>query len=652
MKNHYLSKAATKIKESGFWKKSTFIILGILSTIWFLVRVIPKPSRATYPCMKAAAPFMSSFIIYILTLGGIPLLFKKSVTNFKKARYWSAFAAISITFVLLIAFNLNDTENIYASIFENKNYAIEDTPNDPMGEGKGIHPGRVAWVMDKDATNEDCNNKSNDYWFMDDNTDQDVVSTMLADGIKVIAGKKSLTESWDDIFKYFNNTKGKGKVGYVSGEKIVIKLNYTTMGNGGRTLKSAMNSTPQLSLSLLQELIDSLGVAESDITIGDPYRGMPDALYDLCYDEYPNVHYIEGKGTDGREKTEINDDDVFFNSDDEFQSRLPQAYIDASYLINMPCLKTHNSAGITIAAKNHQGSVIGPDQSASNQSMLNYLHYDYPVDGGSENQKMGIYRHIVDFMAHERLGGNTLVYIVDAIWSGRNWDAKVDKFGMSPFDNDWTSSLLISQDAVAIESVGFDFLYNEYKDYPALHGNDEFPLIAGVQDYIHQAADPSNWPAGIAYDPNTPNHSSPVASLGVHEHWNNSEQKQYSRNLGENKGIELVGVPSTLVASTSTSLEVLSNIGKNNSLSIYPNPIKDIATLKYTLSTDANVSIQLLSIDGKIVISKNNIQQLAGQNTFRLSVSEANLAKGIYICKVIAKNKTVDVFTSKITINN
>ena len=33
-----------------------------------------------------------------------------------------------------------------------------------------------------------------------------------------------------------------------------------------------------------------------------------------------------------------------------------------------------------------------------------------------------------------------------------------------------------------------------------------------------------------------------VENLGVHEHWNNSTEKQYSRNLGKEEGIELVRV--------------------------------------------------------------------------------------------------------------
>jgi hypothetical protein len=33
-----------------------------------------------------------------------------------------------------------------------------------------------------------------------------------------------------------------------------------------------------------------------------------------------------------------------------------------------------------------------------------------------------------------------------------------------------------------------------------------------------------------------------LASLGVHEHWNNAQEKQYSKNLGKGEGIELVSV--------------------------------------------------------------------------------------------------------------
>jgi len=40
-----------------------YIVISVLATIWFLIRVIPKPSRAAYPCMQVVAPVMSGFVI-------------------------------------------------------------------------------------------------------------------------------------------------------------------------------------------------------------------------------------------------------------------------------------------------------------------------------------------------------------------------------------------------------------------------------------------------------------------------------------------------------------------------------------------------------------------------------------------------------------
>jgi hypothetical protein len=123
------------------------------------------------------------------------------------------------------------------------------------------------------------------------------------------------------------------------------------------------------------------------------------------------------------------------------------------------------------------------------------------------------------------------------------------KYFMPPFNNDWSSSLFVSLDQVAIESVCFDFLRTEWnginKHDPMNNRAEQNPNIRGVDDYIHQAADASNWPDGIKYDPD--NSGKPIPSLGVHEHWNNPVDKQYSANLGTGKGIELVSIPDTLV---------------------------------------------------------------------------------------------------------
>ena len=69
MKNifNFILERISRIKKSTFLK-ITFILTGIASTIWFIVRVIHKPQRATYHCMRVAAPIMSGFVIWFLSL--------------------------------------------------------------------------------------------------------------------------------------------------------------------------------------------------------------------------------------------------------------------------------------------------------------------------------------------------------------------------------------------------------------------------------------------------------------------------------------------------------------------------------------------------------------------------------------------------------
>jgi hypothetical protein len=102
---------------------------------------------------------------------------------------------------------------------------------------------------------------------------------------------------------------------------------------------------------------------------------------------------------------------------------------------------------------------------------------------------------------------------------------------LAPFGGHWPCSLLASQDPVAIDSVGFDFLWSERTD---------FPRKGGVDDYLHEAALAHDPPSGTFYDPNHTTATERLPSLGVHEHWNNPQERKYSRNLGTGEGIELV----------------------------------------------------------------------------------------------------------------
>jgi len=74
----FITRFSALLAEIKISSRAVFIVIGVLSTAWFLVRVLPKPSRASYPCMRAAYPFMSGLFVYLLGLAATLLAFARS----------------------------------------------------------------------------------------------------------------------------------------------------------------------------------------------------------------------------------------------------------------------------------------------------------------------------------------------------------------------------------------------------------------------------------------------------------------------------------------------------------------------------------------------------------------------------------------------
>lgn len=601
--------------------KIVFLATGIASLIWFLVRVIPKPSRAGYPCMKAALPMASSLVVYLIGLTSFTMLMRKAKDRFRKAKYavsiTLAVAGLMVGMATIVSYNIQLKANPLTS------YMI---PNVVRGEGVGIFPGRVVWEYNPDATDKNCANTPGDYWY--DAADQAVVDAMLSSGLQKMSGTTDDAAAWDTIFKFYNNNKGNGDVGYSSGEEIVIKTNGNALwwGEGGT------NTSPQVTYAILDQLVNNAGVDESDISIGDPNCGTAGYTYNYCKDDFPDVNYW------GQNATAAKEDAVFYTSDGDVIDPLPADYIDASYMINIPVLKKHHRAGISIAAKNHFGSFAPYTDGAW------HLHYSLPspdATGIANNGNYGVYRCFVDIMGHKDLGGKTILYLVDGLWGSTNWGHAPVKWGMTPFNNDWPNSLFLSQDPVALECVCYDFLYEEFdEDHPTEGGdaNDDkgpFPHFSGTDDYLQQAADPSLRP--FDYDPE--DDGTILGSLGVYEHWNNPTDKRYSRNLGKSEGIELFSpmVKTAMENHTLPGEEQLMN---------YPNPFSERTTIKYSMKDAGVVYYNIYSIGGQKVFAATREHTSAGTFEFVWNGSDdsgVQLPQGQYILSLKTEKNDVDM---------
>ena len=140
---------------------------------------------------------------------------------------------------------------------------------------------------------------------------------------------------------------------------------------------------------------------------------------------------------------------------------------------------------------------------------------------------MGSYNCLVDLAGHKHLGGKTLFFMLDGLYTAEHNEGNVYRF--QSFGDDWASSLFMSQDPMAIDSVGLDFLRSEPRA-TRVQGN--------ADNFLHEGSQANKPPSGLVYDPE--GDGTALESLGVHEHWNNATDRKYSRNLGTGKGIELV----------------------------------------------------------------------------------------------------------------
>jgi len=602
--------------------------------------------------MRAAAPIMSGFVIYLLALGGSTILFRSAISKLKQARYLAALIAIAGCLVLVIAFNFNDARESFANS-KLVNTALPDLPNHPMGVGHGIYPGRVIWEWNKGATNENCPNTSlSNCFFQSKNNNQDTISKMANNSIKKLSGKRTVKDGWDAIFRSFNGRKTGMTTGYTSDQTIFIKvnngqagwaINTTTLAAANTTIPIA-ETTPATVLAILTQLIDTCGVPQNKIFIGEPMTHLFDHLYDLCHAKYPNVKYLDKENHTNLGRTTILgwQTDAIVYSDkgtvmpDALTDDLCYEMYDADYMINIAALKAHARNGMSLCAKLHFGShgIHGSNwdsfhlhdgliATVDNDVLTSGVHGDY-----------GMYRVLTDLMGHEKLGRNTVLFIVDGLWGGVEATDRAYKWKMAPFNNDWPNSLFVSQDEVALESVCLDFLRAEALVNTAFMNRPFFPAI---DDYLHQAADKANWPKGITYDPEGDGTEMP-ASLGVHEHWNNSTDKQYTRNLGTGNGIELISYKSAL-----TGIQPVAQV---SGFKTYPNPFNQ--SIRIEASNDQLLNLNIYNMTGQLIYKTTMTGLFVWNGT---SQSGSILPKGTYLLKLTEKSSGKTVLNQKVIYN-
>jgi len=519
MKNHHKSKSNFLVKLSSH-QGMLFHFAGIAAIIWFLVRVLPRPDRIRYPCQQMSVSIAFGYIAFWSLLWSA--IFHGLGLWIRRVNYKSAAIAPVILVAFILLFSI--TSNVFAVTESNDPYELtiwDPIPKDPIGTPQGYKPGRVVWGWNPNATEKELIG----YWWEKGNNNQTIVDQMFSSGIKTLADANDDYLAWNHLFKHFNQGHGHGEEGYQTGEKIAIKINLNNCGSY-TSQDNQRDASPNVVKALLRQLVNIVNVAQEDIIIYDASRAIGNWFYNRVYykeypadpliPEFPDVHYVDSfGGASGREKVVASTERVYFAAGSCSYRTLPTCVTEADYLINMPILKRHPiNTGVTLSGKNFFGTWM------ESVAALHPYHQLSFTLGNPAPQ--------TDLFAHEHIGGKVVLYIGDGMFATPYDHSYIDKFQMYPFNDDWTNSLFFSQDPVAIDSVMFDFLHAEGTN-----------PCEGSQNYLHQSADP---PLNI-YDPE--NDGIYLSdSLGVHEHWNTTENIFSSERYSgpSNIGIDYIAI--------------------------------------------------------------------------------------------------------------
>ena len=393
-----------------------------------------------------------------------------------------------------------DRNRLFFGEFNGRQPRLFVGPNQPMGEGRGIHPGRVAWVHSPGVASWDG---KTGLWVEDRWNNQAKADRMVTEAVMQLTGEPTAKKAWRALFRNFNKTHGRGNRSYKKGETIAVKLNMNNAITHRDTIE--LNSSPFVTLALLRSMVRDGGVRQHDIIVCEPSRAITDSIYCKVHREFPFIRMIDNLGGDGREKCEYYPEQIVYSVDNGKMARgLAKCIVDADYLINSALLKTHSGPGVTLTTKNWYGATD-----------INLLWRQNAHNNVSQDKRNGKpqYKTFVDWMTHKDMGQKALLFLIDGTYGSRDVNgAPNPKWMKQPFCGDWACSLIISQDEVACDAVGMDIIIGEWPEFQSLNYCDE---------YLREAASLPNAPSGTVYKQQGKPVSQPV---GLFEHWNKDHQ--------------------------------------------------------------------------------------------------------------------------------
>jgi hypothetical protein len=324
-----------------------------------------------------------------------------------------------------------------------------------------------------------------------DHVDQEAVTRMLDTAVRELEGG-GLDESWRAVFP----------LDAPESRYLAIKVNCNNALDPVDGAGNEIDAIPEPVVAVIGGFVRAGGRSAHchvyDVTSSGPTRHIAEWFRDKVRAHYPDVQFngsIGGKdaslGWDPR--THVTWSGAYVDPPPE--TRISQLALDADYLVNVPIVKRHSQANVTLGYKNLFGSIEACDRlhpwvyaDVPEASVLADIAGS-PVVGGDPSVKT--------------LAQKTALVVGDMLYGQPCTNFNVEPRPWEIFDNEWPNGLVVSDDPVAADAVMLDLLEAEpahdggcggiaswarrYLDYAEMKGQG-----------IHDAVD---LPVGQPFDP-------------------------------------------------------------------------------------------------------------------------------------------------------
>jgi len=292
--------------------------------------------------------------------------------------------------------------------------------------------------------------------------DQNVVNAMMDQGVMELTGASTVAEAWQFIIP-----------SYTPGQtKIAIKANFNNCWycdmcrencDDWQLRTDALIHPLNALLRGLLLAFPALNLGDIwiyDATVGDnpevstrriPARFKDGCLYTGVRFFDPAVQYpcqgTERAGYDSTDPTAV----ITWHNPPGIPTpptvKVTDVLVNATYVINMPIIKKHGGAEVTLSFKNHAGSI---SNFAPFHDWVYYSGSNYSPD----------YNPLVDIYRNPHIQGKTILTIADGLFG--NWERNETKSQRwLTFGNQAANSLFFSIDPVALDCVMCDLLNAE-----------------------------------------------------------------------------------------------------------------------------------------------------------------------------------------------